>query len=225
MRDAEVTTPSGIHIAYNDEKHRYDVDGERYPSVTTLLGVIDKSGPLMAWAVRETKEGRDYRETRDTAATRGTSVHDALEVLATDGTPPSLSDFPEEDRGYVQGLCSWWLEAKPEPLMVEQVVASRLNRFAGRFDLLANIGGESWLVDLKTSGSVYPEMHFQIAAYELALVECGWPRPDHGGILRVDQEGTYEFVVARATEEDFLTVASLYESLKRVRRKPKKLAA
>jgi len=225
VNDATCITPSGVEIAYNDEKHRYDVNGERFPSITTVLRVIDKSAPLMAWAVKETLEGRDYKETRDTAATRGTSVHDALEVLARDGTPPLLDQYPQEDRGYVQALAKWWLAHRPKALMVEQIVASTSLRVAGRFDLLAEIGGERVLCDLKTSSAVHPEMHFQIEAYRLALEECGWPAADRGFIVRVGSDGEFEFVESRATREDFVTVAALYESLKRVRRKPKKVAA
>lgn len=213
-----VTTPSGIEITFDEEKHRYLVDGERYPSVTTLLGCIDKSGPLMAWAVAETKAGRDYRETRDTAATRGTSVHDALEVLATDGTPPDLRNFPEEDRGYVQGLCGWWLKHDPVPTMVEQVVASKRLRFAGKFDLLAEVGGFSTLIDLKTSKRVYETHHLQLGGYRLALTECGWEDPFEAAVLRVGEDGSYEYVPGKADPADFECVVALYEVLKKMRR-------
>jgi len=222
---SDVTTPSGIVIAFDEEKHKYMVDGERFPSVTTLLGIVDKSGPLMAWAVAETEAGRNYRETRDTAATRGTSVHDALEVLAREGTPPSLTDFPEEDRGYVSGLCSWWLDHEPKAVLVEQVVASKRLRFAGKFDLLAVIDGTRVLLDLKTSKRVYETHHLQTAAYMLALEECRYVPADEGWILRVAEDGSFEFVRSNAGPEDFEAVAVLYETLKKVRRKPKQVAA
>jgi hypothetical protein len=34
--------------------HRYTYEGITYPGVTTILGSLDKSGPLMGWAARET---------------------------------------------------------------------------------------------------------------------------------------------------------------------------
>lgn len=37
-----------------DAAHRYTYEGITYPGVTTILGVLDKSGPLMGWAARET---------------------------------------------------------------------------------------------------------------------------------------------------------------------------
>ncbi len=36
--------------------HRYTFQGETFPGVTSLLKVLDKSGPLMTWAARETAE-------------------------------------------------------------------------------------------------------------------------------------------------------------------------
>lgn len=217
-----IETPSGVVIEFNEEAHKYLVDGSRVANVTTILGCVDKSGPLMAWAVRETKEGRDYRETRDTAATRGTSVHDALEVLARDNTPPLLDQFPDEDRGYVQALARWWIDHRPSPIHVEQLVASVKHRYAGKLDLVCEIQGIPHMVDLKTSRRVYETHHLQLAGYELAYVECGYtPVPTVTAILRVDAEGEYEFVPSRASVEDWLNVCAMYETLRKVRRKPK----
>src|SRR5688572_11980794 len=36
--------------------HRYTYEGETYPGVTSILDVLDKSGPLMGWAARQTAE-------------------------------------------------------------------------------------------------------------------------------------------------------------------------
>lgn len=222
-----VTTPSGIEIEFDEDAHRYRVNGEKYPSVTGLLGqVIDKSGGLVPWAVKEVREGRDPMDTRDDAAARGTSIHDALEVLATDGTPPLLDQFPEEHRGYVQGLCRWWLKYRPVPLLVEQIVASVVHRFAGKLDLVCLIDGVSHLVDLKTSKAVRGEMHLQTAAYSLALKEGGWTVPEVRAILRVGEDGTFEFVChTEITHEEIALGPAWYEAVKKARRKPKKVAA
>jgi len=39
-----------------DAAHRYTYEGITYPGVTTILGMLDKSGPLMGWAARQTAE-------------------------------------------------------------------------------------------------------------------------------------------------------------------------
>lgn len=46
-------TPAAIQ---RDADHRYYYDGQVYPGVTGLLGIIDKSGPLMGYAARQTAE-------------------------------------------------------------------------------------------------------------------------------------------------------------------------
>jgi hypothetical protein len=40
-------------MGVRDTARFYPIDGQQYPSVTTVLGIIDKSGPLMGWAVKE----------------------------------------------------------------------------------------------------------------------------------------------------------------------------
>ena len=50
---ANVMVPKAIT---RDANHVYTYQGKRYPSVTTILKVLDKSGPLMAWAARQTAE-------------------------------------------------------------------------------------------------------------------------------------------------------------------------
>ena len=36
--------------------HQYSYEGKTYPGVTGILKVLDKSGPLMSWAARQTAE-------------------------------------------------------------------------------------------------------------------------------------------------------------------------
>ena len=63
-------TKTGLHLAFYEKPYRaYTVNGEfshpwteaepwgRVPSVTAILGVLDKSGPLVGWATNLTCEG------------------------------------------------------------------------------------------------------------------------------------------------------------------------
>ena len=49
--------------------HRYtDTDtGTVYPGVTGILGILDKSGPLMSWAARQTAEAAIAMAAQDAA--------------------------------------------------------------------------------------------------------------------------------------------------------------
>lgn len=52
VRDTTLT-PGAIQRSAD---HRYTFEGKTYPGVTGILKVLDKSGPLMAWAARNTAE-------------------------------------------------------------------------------------------------------------------------------------------------------------------------
>ena len=169
---------------------------------------------------------------RDKAADRGTAVHQALEHWADHGTFPDLDLFPVEQQGYAQGV-KLFLEAVPSAKAVgsEVMVGSVKHGFAGRYDLRLEITAEHEVVthtypkrkpkmavltpglllcDLKTSKGVYPTHALQLAAYELASIECGYGPTVGRGILHVTAEGGYEFRRAKASGEDFLSVLDLH---------------
>jgi hypothetical protein len=211
--------PSGEVVFYSDASHRYWLlDDKKVPltAVSSVLGVLDKPG-LLHWVRTVTLKGEDFWDVRDEASTRGTSVHNAAEVLANTGTPPSLSDFPETDRGYVQALASWWLDARPDVIATEVIVASLEHRFAGRFDLLCTINGRRCLCDFKTSKKIYPrEMFAQLEAYEGASVECGYPPTDDRLIVRLGEDGTHEVAESCASYGDFLAIKAAFDACKRI---------
>lgn len=236
----------GLSIEYRDASHRYWLhhEGERRSavSVTSALKVLDKPA-LASWServgvegalrleragslkgvevenaigiVRECRMGADAK--RDAGADRGTAVHEALRSYCALGTVPKVGDFPTEVRGYVKGLCRWLFDARPEPILVEQIVGSPRYGFAGRFDLLANLDGQRTLVDLKTSGRVYAEHHLQMAAYRVALVECG-DHAERSLVVSVSDDGGFLPVEGVADAEDYLAVFDCHRAMGRVRR-------
>lgn len=208
-----------------DEKHVYAWnDGKApvtwpIPSVTGIIKLIDKSGPLVGWAKRETaasairnhdaltaliKEGGpeaavnwlktipDYQ--RDRAADRGTSVHQIAEQIIR-GTPPA--DIPEELAPYINAYLGFIRTWSPRWIAVEQMVCSLRHHYAGTFDAIAGIGNERWLLDIKTSTGVYSETALQLAAYGAAdfIGRPGdprryrVPRAQRFGVIHVVPEG------------------------------------
>ena len=235
----------GFQIEYRDASHRYWLhEGEiRTPivSVTTMLGIIDKPA-LRKWygnvdsaAVLEAERAGKLRNIepdaaihvlrqrglgaeaqREAGAERGTAVHDALERFCTTGTVPTLSDYPDAVRGYVQALCGALIDLDPQPILIEQIVASPTHRYAGRFDLIADIGGQRTLLDLKTSSNAgtYRESHLQLAGYELTFSECGIDPVEASMILELSQEGTYRAVPGIGRTDRFLSVLAAYRDIK-----------
>jgi len=238
-----------------EPRRRYLVNGQPVPSVTQILGVLDKPA-LVWWAMRVGVEGAcqlqesgslpadpeaavkaltarrlTVNHVKTRAATRGTSLHDALEAYLAEGRVPMPAGFPEEDRGYVRALARAMLDLNPDPLRMEVVVGSAQHGYGGRYDLLCELDGRTLRVDLKTGKRVYETAHLQLAAYELAAIEMGEEPTDEQAVLRLGEDGTFEFVVSQAAPEDFLAVKAAYDAVTGLKReireaaKGKKVAA
>jgi len=171
------------------------------------------------------------------AGDRGTSVHQAFEDWAVNGTIPHPEIYPEAERPYVEGLCKfiagWEDNMRGADCQAEVMVGSLQHQYAGRYDLRCKWGGGRmvtrtypkrankveelpagrYLIDLKTSSGTYPSQMFQLEAYELASRECGYGPTDFRYILHVTKNGEYEMVRSKATQSDFLAVLACYRAL------------
>lgn len=215
-----------------DAKHNYYIDGNGpLPSVTTILRIVDKSGPLVGWAKRITAEaavdhraelegwvqlgGRDgavgfltkaASTVTERAATTGANIH-ALAESITLGHDVTVTD---EQAPFVAAYRQWLADFAPEFLAAEEMVCNVSVGYAGTFDAIVKIAGEMWLLDLKTGKGIYPDMALQLAAYGHSefigrageAVRFGIPPIDHYGILHVRPEG-YELVPYDVGEAEF----------------------
>jgi hypothetical protein len=171
--------------------HHYTFDGKTYPGVTGILKVLDKSGPLMAWAARQTAEAainlypqfQPIMNTtgpeglikmltsrsswkRDEAANLGTEVHALADmVVNAQPTPP----MPEPVRLRVLKYADWWKASGWTLRISEAMVVHPDWEYGGTFDLLArDRDGKTVLADIKTGKGVYREAVLQLTAYGLA---------------------------------------------------------
>jgi hypothetical protein len=189
---------------------------------------------------RLTEHKLTVNHVRDKAATRGTNVHKSLETWVETGVTPIPEFFPENERGYVQAVVAFINDAHPHAIYSELMVGSAVHGFAGRFDLFANLdfSGEvvtktypkrkpvretlsgTWLIDAKTKTQTekavkaYESHKIQLGGYEGGLAECGYPAPDHKGLLHLFADGRYELVETHATFDDFLAIKGAYDALK-----------
>lgn len=159
--------------------HANEEDWREVPSVTTVLGVLDK--PALVWwgqrigmggALELLREGvlRDdldamideltarkitVNHVRDKAGDRGQAVHDALENWARHGHMPDPSIYPEEQEGYVRGLVAFLRDVpSAEPEGAEVLVASSEHGYAGRYDLRIRTSKEHEVVVRRTATKV-----------------------------------------------------------------------
>lgn len=147
-----------------------------------------------------------WSHVRNRAAVRGTNVHERIfAALATGTEPPSLADLTDQERGYGQAVFAWWRDRRPTPIAAEQVTVSHSLTVAGRFDLLAEVDGERWLLDAKTreTGKVRKSDHVQLAGYETVNRDCGLGETERQVALILMPDGNYREVDGVCTDADF----------------------
>lgn len=206
---AATSNVAQVGLARN-EKHEYFLDG-RGPitSVTTILKIVDKSGPLIGWAKRVTAEAalrhaadlpkwvEDFggdgavgmltkatNVIRDKAANAGSEIHTFAEAIVR-GQEVAV---PEELQPFVSSFLKWRADFEPEFLAAEEMVYSR-HGYAGTLDAIVRIAGEVWLLDYKTSKGVYEETALQLAAYGAADFIGRPGDPNRYAIPAIDQYG------------------------------------
>jgi hypothetical protein len=236
-------------IEFIESTHRYKVNGEFFPSVTTIIdAVVPKN---LAWwgmavGVRGTMEvlakwEPEWQETgvlitderiiskireerlsvyhiRDEKGEEGTAVHKALERYAKTGEVPNLTEYSPAVRPKVRALANFLLDYRPRILESECRVASLIYRYAGTFDLRAELQAHKGvgIIDLKTGKRIYADSQFpQLAAYEQASVECGAEPTAFQAILHLTPDGEYDFQISTDTFDDFRVLLDHYTSVKR----------
>jgi len=145
-------------------------DGKVVPGVTTIIdaNLGWNKRALMAWARREALKGNDPDLIAQEAAESGTLAHYLVECHIKD-TKPDVGDYSPNQleaaqRGY-DAFLDWEAENEVEYLEIEKKVVHEELRYGGTIDIIAKHDGRLWLIDLKTSKGLYPEMVLQTAAY------------------------------------------------------------
>lgn len=203
----QVIDKPGLRDWYERISARDAVRATREGEMTDIDPDRDEDGRETQKRLQEL--GLGAMKARDAGADRGSAVHEALLAYCTLGTIPDLEDFEDGQRGYVEGLCAWLAVARPTPIVTECIVGSALHGFAGRFDLLAEINGETVLCDLKTSKRVGVEYHLQLEGYKLALAECRSEVPDRTAVVTVAEDGSYKETRGEGSIAGFLAALRL----------------
>lgn len=178
-----MTEPALTVSVDGNRLYKHPVTGDLYPSVTSIIGCLDKPA-LVHWSAKETakaawaqrhalialedegaavdmlKSAR-YRS-MEKRANLGTTVHAIAEALATDQPLPKFDVEAEE---YADQFLRWVADFDVTFEAAEISVFNTTHGYAGTADGLARIGGHRWLFDHKTSKSgIFPEVALQLAA-------------------------------------------------------------
>ena len=157
-------------------------DGTLVPGVTTIINQLDKP-QLVNWAWKLGKEGKDWREERDSAGDIGTLTH-ALVMNYWTGEKVDLSGYTLEQCDKAQACAEKihsWTDLKDiEPILVEIPLVSEVYKFGGQPDLYARVRDKNRLIDVKTSNNIYDSHWLQNAAYGiLARAVRGFKVDEH----------------------------------------------
>ena len=167
---------------YNGQKGLVDVPGS-----TSILNNLDKQflgyarakeaaqcawddlGTLLPWYAAG-KEKAFVNHVKG-AATRkwgeasdiGTAVHELAEKLLKG---QQLGNFHPDLRGFVEHTEKFIKEFEVEPVEIEATCWNETVGYAGTIDLIARVGGETVLLDIKTGASgIWPDVALQLSAY------------------------------------------------------------
>jgi hypothetical protein len=163
----------------------YRRNGKYYPSVTYVLGYYPKGKFFENW-LKQVGFSADYIVKK--AAEEGTQVHELAEeylngaelnFLDDRGRPQYNPDVWQMFLRFVE----FWETFKPTLIETEVHIFSDELKVAGTCDLIVEINGELWLLDLKTSNQIQTVYELQTAVYGQCYEECFGKKIDRYGIL------------------------------------------
>jgi hypothetical protein len=163
----------------------YRRNGKYYPSVTYVLGYYPKGKFFENW-LKQVGFSADYIVKK--AAEEGTQVHELAEAylngeelnfLDERGRPQYNPDVWQMFLRFVE----FWETHKPTLIETEVHLFSDELKIAGTCDLIVEMNGELWLLDLKTSNQLQTVYELQTAVYGQCYEECFGKKIDRYGIL------------------------------------------
>jgi hypothetical protein len=199
----------------------YEVEGEKYPSVTTILNAKSKPYALQKWVKQL---GLNADAVSAEAMEEGSEVHDMCERYMRGEEIVYTKDtkFHEVWRPFLR-FVEWVTENNVEPILLEQTIFSKEHGYAGTMDLLCTVENksgkaETWLIDLKRSKQSSESYEYQIGSYMKALIEMGLIENNvKGGVLLLNVETKKGYRLVEVEDIDmkfdiFLAVKKIWDA-------------
>jgi len=172
-------------ITLQDSRYYQRKEGIFYPSVTTVLSYFPKDKFFETW-LKEVGTNADIIMRR--AGEEGTQVHSAIESYLKGEEVHWLNEWGTTKYSLkvwqmILKFVEFWETYKPTLVESEVHIFSDELMIAGTADLIVEIEGELWLLDIKTSNAIHDTFDLQLACYASGWNEC-FDRPiDRMGIL------------------------------------------
>ena len=155
-------------IEFLEKPHIYLVNGIITPSVSEILHFI----------FPDKYKGVD-KKILNRKAEYGTTIHESIETYEmwlkkTTEKDAFMTTVSDQDLNYIQeASLRQYLKLKKEndiEVLEQELMIQYEGKYAGRFDMIANINGELSLCDIKTTAELDEEyLSWQLSYYELAL--------------------------------------------------------
>ena len=153
--------------------HIYELDGGKYPSVTTILKLLSMDDRLLKWANFMGFKHKDITKIQEESAEFGTLLHSQLRSIVDPKIEcPDIIKDPriEYDCNIIKKRFNeYFKDIKYRTIDTEMTLISKNLGYAGTLDWLTQIstqeGDKLTLLDFKTSKKVIPTMYLQLGGY------------------------------------------------------------
>ena len=186
-------------------KRKYEVAGERLPSVTTILKNTeseDKKESLARW---KAKVGEvEAERVKNVAATRGTAMHTYLEHYVKGGNVLDLTDVGREASGMGETIIEKGFPDLEEVWGVECTLHYP-GLYAGQTDLCGIYQGRESIIDFKQSNKPkkaewIDDYKLQLVAYAMAHDQVYGTRIEQGVILMCTPDNFFQRFLVNGSE-------------------------
>ena len=197
----------------------YEVDGEHYPSVTSVLSIRSKEG-IQKWRANIGEEVANYEMAR--AARRGKGAHTLVEQYMKGETPTVRGVLP---LGLFK-LLKPYVDQINNIHMLETIMCSKKLKLAGQVDCIGEYNGKLSVIDFKTANKerqeAWCENYFiQTTAYAKMYEEHYGKSIDQIVILIACEDGTAQAMVRERKDYDGKLVESITDFYKYYQEKNK----
>lgn len=169
-------------LEYSDDSKQITIGDQRfyqrkektfYPSVTYVLSYFPKGKFFENW-MKDVGHNSDIIARK--AADEGTETHEAIEKFLNGEELVWIDEYGKAKYNLIVWqmilrFADFWNTVKPRLIATEQHIFSDEYKYAGTIDLVVEIEGKIWLLDIKTSNSLHTSYDLQLAAYAQAWNE------------------------------------------------------
>jgi hypothetical protein len=221
--------PESKQVNFLDTRY-YSRHGEYYPSVTYVLSYFPKNKFFEDW-LKDVGHNATYIAKR--AAEEGTQVHDAVERYLKGEKITWVDEYGKTNYSLdvwkmILKFTDFWTTYNPTLIESEIHLFSDELKIAGTCDLVVEMNGEIWILDIKTSNSLHTSYDLQLAAYTKCWNEAFEEKVTRNGILwlksskrgpdksgkKIQGKGWELFESSRTIDENLKLFNNIYDLFK-----------